>query len=124
MALYLLKRFAWMLPVFFAVAFASFAIVAIFPGDYYTTSQLGFLIGGMSREEAASATAALRVAAALFGAMSPFAPTVVLFPRCSSTGHSTFLRDLEQWEKNIAYSTETLEPDTSEDVWPCEVSEY
>ena len=65
MVSYLLKRLLWMLPVFFGVAFISFAIVALFPGDYYTPAQLGFLMAGLSRDEAASAVDALRIAAGI-----------------------------------------------------------
>ena len=65
MIVYLLKRLLWMLPVFFGVAFVSFAIVALFPGDFYTTSELGFLFSGMSRNEAAGAVSALRYAAGI-----------------------------------------------------------
>ena len=65
MIVYILKRLLWMLPVFFGVAFLSFAIVALFPGDYYTMSELGFLMSGMSRSEAAEAVSALRYAAGI-----------------------------------------------------------
>jgi peptide/nickel transport system permease protein len=47
------------------VAFISFAIVALFPGDYYTTAELGFLLSGMSRSEASNAVDALRYAAGI-----------------------------------------------------------
>ncbi|MFC2100067.1 ABC transporter permease, partial [Candidatus Bipolaricaulota bacterium] len=65
MITYLLKRLLWMLPVFFGVALISFAIVALFPGDYYTTAELGFLLSGMSRDEATGAVNALRYAAGI-----------------------------------------------------------
>jgi len=62
---YLLKRLLWMLPVFFAVALVSFAIVALFPGDYYTAAKFGYLMAGMSTDEAAHAVNTLRYAAGI-----------------------------------------------------------
>ena len=62
---YFLKRFLWMLPVFVAVALVSFAIVALFPGDYYTTAKFGLLVKGMSTDEAAHAVNQLRYAAGI-----------------------------------------------------------
>ncbi|MFC2100068.1 ABC transporter permease [Candidatus Bipolaricaulota bacterium] len=63
MIAYLLKRLLWMLPVFFGVALISFAIVALFPGDYYTTAKLAMLMRGTSTDEAAYAVNQLRFAA-------------------------------------------------------------
>ena len=65
MILYILKRILSMLPVFFFVCLISFGIIALFPGDFYTSSLLGLLMSGMKHGEAYEAVNALRVAAGM-----------------------------------------------------------
>ena len=63
MTTYLVKRILGVIPVFFGVCFVAFAIIALFPGDFYSMTEVGYLMEGMSRGEAANATAALLAAA-------------------------------------------------------------
>jgi len=60
---YIIKRILAMLPVFFLVAFVSFGIVCLFPGDYYTPDLLSYAMSGMSPGEAAQALNVRRIAA-------------------------------------------------------------
>ena len=52
MLVYVLKRLFWMIPVFFLIALVSFAILCLFPGDYYSMTVLYASMRGMSRAEA------------------------------------------------------------------------
>ena len=65
MLAFLIKRLLGMLPVFFLVALVSFGIICLFPGDYYSTSILGFALSGMSMDDAQAARDALRAAAGI-----------------------------------------------------------
>lgn len=65
MTRFLLLRLVGIVVVLCCVAFISFAIVSMFPGDYYTTSAMQFVLSGMSRSEAFQARDALRAAAGI-----------------------------------------------------------
>ena len=62
MLAYVVKRILSMVPVFFFVALISFAIIALFPGDFYTGALLSLVMSGMSYNDAHEAVDALRVA--------------------------------------------------------------
>jgi len=62
MIAYLVRRVLWMIPVFFFVALISFAIVAIFPGDFYSRLLAGLMFSGKSYTQAHAMVDAIRVA--------------------------------------------------------------
>ena len=62
MILYIVKRILSMFPVFFFVCLISFAIIALFPGDFYSSALLGLILSGASYDDAHEAVDALRVA--------------------------------------------------------------
>ena len=65
MLLYIVKRILGILPVLVGISFVAFAIIALFPGDFYTLTEVGYVMSGMSRGDAVAAARALRAAAGM-----------------------------------------------------------
>lgn len=61
MVSFVVRRILGMLPVFIGVAFVSFGIVSLAPGDFYTPQKLAAAMAGASREEAIQSTEAMRI---------------------------------------------------------------
>ena len=59
---YFIRRLLAMIPVFFCVALLSFAVVALFPGDFYSRLLAGMMFSGKSYTQAHAMVDAVRMA--------------------------------------------------------------